>query len=82
MGGEAEYFNAYATLMKLTQWIHGQAPSAPMIYKETELGIFALPAATGVLIVVPLFIALIIVNIGKLLRSRLPSSNREQEQLS
>jgi hypothetical protein len=65
MGGEAEYFNAFATLTKLTQWIHGQPPAAPMIYREQDLGVLALPLATTVLIGVPLLMAAIIVQIGR-----------------
>lgn len=68
MGHEAEYFNAYATLAKLTQWVHGQSPTAQMIYKEEELGSLALPLATFILIGFPLLLAVVIVRVGLFLR--------------
>jgi uncharacterized membrane protein YdjX (TVP38/TMEM64 family) len=70
MGGEAEYFNAHATLTGLTKWIHGNSPTAPMIYREEELGMLALPLATAVLIGVPMLVATLIVQAGEALASR------------
>lgn len=70
MGGTAEYFNAHATLTGLTKWVHGNSPTAPMIYREEELGALALPLATAVLIGVPLLVATVIVRIGEALSAR------------
>ena len=70
MGGKAEYFNAHATLTGLTKWIHGNSPTAPMIYRQEELGALALPVAATVLIGVPLIVAALIVRIGEMLSMR------------
>lgn len=69
MGGEAEYFNAHATLTRLTQWMHGRPPHAPMIYGEAALGPLALPLATLVLIGGPLLVSLLIIRLVRFIAS-------------
>jgi hypothetical protein len=61
MGGQAEYFNAHATLTQLTKWVHSRTPSEPMIYRQQELGALALPIATLVLFGAPLLVAYVLV---------------------
>lgn len=61
MGGEAEYFNAHATLIQLTTWLHGRSPEVPMIIGQEQLGGWALPLATAVLIGIPLLISSLLV---------------------
>lgn len=63
MGHEAEYFNAHATVIQLTSWIHGRTADAPMIIGQSQLGRWALPAATAVLIGVPLLISTLLVKV-------------------
>lgn len=63
MGAHAEYFNAYATVQNLTHWIHGRSAEHPMIYGQDQLGLWALPLATTVLVVAPFLLATLIVQI-------------------
>ena len=65
MGGEAEYFNAHATLTQLTSWLHGRSPEVPMIAGQEQLGGWALPLATAVLIGLPLLVSTLIVKVGQ-----------------
>lgn len=64
MGHEAEYFNAHATLLQLTSWLHGQSPTAPMIAGQARLGGWALPLATGVWVGLPLLVSTLLVKAG------------------
>ena len=61
MGGEAEYFNAHATILQLTSWLHGRSPDVPMIAGQEQLGGWALPLATAVLMGVPLLVSTLLV---------------------
>ncbi|MCB9006293.1 MAG: hypothetical protein H6656_02755 [Ardenticatenaceae bacterium] len=61
MGGEAEYFNAHATLLQLTSWLHGRSPDVPMIAGQEQLGSWALPLATAVLFGLPLLVSTLLV---------------------
>ncbi len=63
MGAEAEYFNAYATVQNLTQWMHGQVAENPMIYQQDRLGMWALPLATGVMVATSFSLAVLLVQI-------------------
>ena len=65
MGGEAEYFNAHATLMQLTSWLTGNSPEVPLIMGQEQLGGWALPLATAVLIGLPLLVSTLIVKVGQ-----------------
>ena len=65
MGGEAEYFNAYATLMQLTAWLHGRTPDVPLIAGQEQLGGWALPLATAVLFGLPLLISTLLVKVWR-----------------
>lgn len=67
MGGEAEYFNAYATVTNLTTWLHGYTAAVPMIYKQEELGMWALPAAMVILIGIPITISILLLRIYRFL---------------
>lgn len=61
MGSEAEYFNAHATVLQLTVWLHGHAPTEPLIAGQEQLGNWALPLATAVLFGLPLLVSSLLV---------------------
>lgn len=70
MGGEAEYFNAQATVLQLTIWLHGRSSNVPMIAGQEQLGGWALPLATAVLLSVPLLVSTLLVKTWQWLSRR------------
>lgn len=69
MGSEAEYFNAHATLLQLTSWLHGRSPDVPLIAGQEQLGAWALPLATAVLFGVPLLVSTLLVTVWQWISS-------------
>lgn len=70
LGADAEYFNAWATLVRLTYPLHLQTIDAPMIHAQDALGVFALPVATLVMIGGPLLAASLVLGGWRLIRQR------------
>jgi hypothetical protein len=76
MGSEAEYFNAHATLLQLTSWLHGRSPDVPLIAGQEQLGAWALPLATAVLFGVPLLVSTLMVTVWQRISGLLARRDR------